>query len=48
MYAAIDAQGVGLQPRRDANPGRAIFFIVFLLVGSFFVLSLFVGVVVHE
>ena len=48
MYAAIEAPGVGLQPARDAFPMRAVFFVVFLLVGSFFVLSLFVGVVVDE
>ena len=48
MYSAIDANGAGLAPSRDAHPERAIFFVVFLLVCSFFVLSLFVGVVVDE
>lgn len=48
MYSAIDARGPGLSPERDAHPERAIFFVVFLLVCSFFVLSLFVGVVVDE
>ncbi len=48
MYSAIDAQGVGLRLQRDFAPLRALFFVGFLLVCSFFVLSLFVGVVVDE
>ena len=48
MYSAIDAQGPGMKPLRDYSPVRALFFLLFLLVCSFFVLSLFVGVVVDE
>ena len=48
MYAAVDARGIGKHPARDHNQSVALFFVLFLLVCSFFVLSLFVGVVVDE
>lgn len=48
MYAAVDQRGIEMQPIRDINPFWAIFFIVFLIVGAFFVLELFVGVVIQN
>lgn len=37
-----------LQPRRNHNPWMLLFFISFLLIVSFFVLNMFVGVVVEN
>ena len=48
MYAAIDQRGIGMQPVRDSNPFWSIFFIIFLVVGAFFVLELFVGVTIEN
>ena len=48
MYAAVDQRGIEMQPIRDNNPFWALFFIVFLIVGAFFVLELFVGVVIQN
>ena len=35
-------------PRVNASPGHALFYVVFVVVGSFFVMNIFVGVVVHK
>jgi len=46
MYAAVDAEGVDMQPDRHANHMEwVVFFVAFIICGSFFVLNLFVGVV---
>ncbi|KAH8045503.1 hypothetical protein JL722_14192 [Aureococcus anophagefferens] len=44
MYAAVDSTGANM-PRRDENPGWYAVFLIFMLVGSFLFLNLFVGVV---
>jgi len=44
MYAATDATGRETGPYVDANPAVALYFIAFMIVGSFFVIQLFVGV----
>jgi len=48
MYEAVDAVGEDLQPITDYNEGVCMFFILFLIVGNFFVLNLFVGVIVDS
>jgi len=45
MWAAVDANGVDMQPIRDNAEGWVVFFCWFIIMGSFFVLNLFVGVV---
>eukprot|EP00939_MAST-03C_sp_MAST-3C-sp1_P000527 g527.t1 len=46
MYAAVDARGLDMQPSRDTNAFEwVIFFVAFIIWGSFFVMNLFVGVV---
>jgi len=46
MYAAVDAEGIDMQPDRKANHMVwVVFFVAFIICGSFFVLNLFVGVV---
>ncbi|XP_031676124.1 voltage-dependent T-type calcium channel subunit alpha-1H [Oncorhynchus kisutch] len=48
MYDGLDAVGVDQQPVRNHNPWMLLFFISFLLIVSFFVLNMFVGVVVEN
>ncbi|XP_035812465.2 voltage-dependent T-type calcium channel subunit alpha-1I-like isoform X1 [Amphiprion ocellaris] len=48
MYDGLDAVGVDQQPIRNNNPWMLLFFISFLLIVSFFVLNMFVGVVVEN
>lgn len=46
MNLGVDARGVDLQPKENHNKGNAIYFILFIIIGSFFILNLFVGVVI--
>mmetsp|Transcript_58372 Transcript_58372/g.186072 ORF Transcript_58372/g.186072 Transcript_58372/m.186072 type:complete len:1616 (+) Transcript_58372:485-5332(+) len=48
MYDGVDAVGVDAQPVRDADPFMCVFFVVFIIVGSFFVMNLFVGVTIDK
>uniref|UniRef100_A0A8C9Z7U3 Calcium channel, voltage-dependent, T type, alpha 1H subunit a n=1 Tax=Sander lucioperca TaxID=283035 RepID=A0A8C9Z7U3_SANLU len=48
MYDGLDAVGVDQQPIRNHNPWMLLYFISFLLIVSFFVLNMFVGVVVEN
>lgn len=44
MWSAEQITGVGLQPQSNSRPGNAVFFILFNLLGSVFVLTLFISV----
>ncbi|KAE9001800.1 Sodium channel protein type 5 subunit alpha [Phytophthora rubi] len=48
MMAAIDSNGIGMQPIRDNNMLWALFFVLFIMVGSFFVVNLFIGVIIDN
>jgi hypothetical protein len=48
MYQGVDAKDVYHAPEEDYNEGACVFFIVFLIIGNFFVLNLFVGVIVDS
>ena len=48
MYSSIDAVSKEHAPIRDNNMYVGLFFVAFVVVGSFFVLNLFVGVVIHN
>ncbi|XP_006873912.1 PREDICTED: voltage-dependent T-type calcium channel subunit alpha-1H [Chrysochloris asiatica] len=48
MYDGLDAVGIDQQPVRNHNPWMLLYFISFLLIVSFFVLNMFVGVVVEN
>uniref|UniRef100_A0A8C4N9A5 Ion transport domain-containing protein n=1 Tax=Eptatretus burgeri TaxID=7764 RepID=A0A8C4N9A5_EPTBU len=48
MYNGLDAVGVDQQPVKNYNPWMLLYFISFLLIVSFFVLNMFVGVVVEN
>ncbi|XP_041838955.1 voltage-dependent T-type calcium channel subunit alpha-1I-like [Melanotaenia boesemani] len=48
MYHGLDAVGIDQQPMTNNNPWMLLYFISFLLIVSFFVLNMFVGVVVEN
>ncbi|XP_053326257.1 voltage-dependent T-type calcium channel subunit alpha-1I [Spea bombifrons] len=48
MYNGLDAVAVDQQPITNHNPWMLLYFISFLLIVSFFVLNMFVGVVVEN
>ena len=48
MHSAIDQRGIDMQPVRDYNRLWAIYFVIFLILGAFFVLELFVGVIIEN
>ena len=47
MHASIASTGVGMQPIRNSDSIWALYWIFFIIVGSFFVMNLFVGVVIE-
>uniref|UniRef100_A0A7S2PB29 EF-hand domain-containing protein n=1 Tax=Leptocylindrus danicus TaxID=163516 RepID=A0A7S2PB29_9STRA len=48
MLAAVDQRGIGAQPVRDHNLLWIPFFVLFLVIGAFLVLELFVGVIIEQ
>ncbi|CDW88224.1 voltage-gated ion channel superfamily [Stylonychia lemnae] len=46
MYNGIDSIGIDYQLKSYYSPWWALFFVFFIIVGNFFVLNLFVGVVI--
>ncbi|XP_075980867.1 na channel protein 60E isoform X4 [Anticarsia gemmatalis] len=48
MADAVDARGVNLQPAREANLYAYIYFVIFIVCGSFFTLNLFIGVIIDN
>ena len=48
MHNGVDATAPGLQPIKNNNPKAALYFVTFVIVGSFFVLNLFVGVAIDK
>ncbi|XP_038211403.1 sodium channel protein 60E-like [Zerene cesonia] len=48
MADAVDARGVDLQPAREANLYAYIYFVIFIVCGSFFTLNLFIGVIIDN
>ncbi|XP_069361347.1 sodium channel protein 60E isoform X2 [Maniola hyperantus] len=48
MADAVDARGVDLQPSREANLYAYIYFVIFIVCGSFFTLNLFIGVIIDN
>ena len=47
MHASIASRGIGMQPVRGSEGIWALYWIFFIIVGSFFVMNLFVGVVIE-
>ncbi|XP_045907766.1 sodium channel protein type 4 subunit alpha B-like [Micropterus dolomieu] len=48
MHAAIDSRGVEEQPIREINLYMYLYFVVFIIFGSFFTLNLFIGVIIDN
>ena len=48
MYNTIDSHAKGMGPIRHATPQAGLYFITFIIFGSFFVLNMFVGVVIYN
>ncbi|CAF3877318.1 unnamed protein product [Rotaria magnacalcarata] len=48
MYNAIDAVDVDVQPIRNYSEAKLIYFISFILIVSFFVVNMFVGVIIEN
>ncbi|CAM5094729.1 unnamed protein product [Eretmochelys imbricata] len=48
MYAAVDSRGKELQPQMEKSLSMYLYFVVFIIFGSFFTLNLFVGVIIDN
>ncbi|XP_051565573.1 sodium channel protein type 2 subunit alpha-like [Myxocyprinus asiaticus] len=48
MYAAVDSRNINDQPIYEVNKYMYIFFIVFIILGAFFTLNLFIGVIIDN
>lgn len=48
MSNAVDSKEVDLQPEFEANWGSYIYFVSFIIFGSFFSLNLFIGVIIDN
>ena len=46
MWAGVDATEIFQQPSLNQSPWMSLFFIGFLIIGSLFILNLFVAVVI--
>lgn len=48
LDALMDATSIGKQPSFDASPWSSIFLVVFIMLGSMYLMKLFVGVIVSH
>ncbi|XP_030344683.1 sodium channel protein type 1 subunit alpha isoform X3 [Strigops habroptila] len=48
MYAAIDSREVSQQPKYEDNLYMYLYFVIFIIFGSFFTLNLFIGVIIDN
>ncbi|XP_075447764.1 sodium channel protein type 8 subunit alpha isoform X3 [Ascaphus truei] len=48
MYAAVDSRKVHQQPKYEDNIYMYIYFVIFIIFGSFFTLNLFIGVIIDN
>ena len=48
LYSGIDAVGINMQPVQDNNIFYIIYFVAFAIIGSQFIINLFVGVVIDN
>ncbi len=46
MYRGVDIRGIDLEPEHHNKKHIALFFLCFMVVSSFFILNLYVGVVI--
>uniref|UniRef100_A0A8D0G3K7 Sodium channel protein n=1 Tax=Sphenodon punctatus TaxID=8508 RepID=A0A8D0G3K7_SPHPU len=48
MYAAVDSRKVEDQPKYEDNLYMYLYFVIFIIFGSFFTLNLFIGVIIDN
>ncbi|XP_026552896.1 sodium channel protein type 2 subunit alpha-like [Pseudonaja textilis] len=48
MYAAVDSTGIEKQPQYENNLYMYLYFVGFIIFGSFFTLNLFIGVIIDN
>jgi len=48
MYSGVDARGINKQPKENAQEFWVFYFLGFMIIGSQFILNLFVGVVIDN
>ncbi|XP_048339268.1 sodium channel protein type 2 subunit alpha isoform X1 [Sphaerodactylus townsendi] len=48
MYAAVDSRNVEEQPKYEDNLYMYLYFVIFIIFGSFFTLNLFIGVIIDN
>ncbi|XP_016097423.1 sodium channel protein type 2 subunit alpha-like isoform X2 [Sinocyclocheilus grahami] len=48
IYAAVDSRGVEEQPVKEINLYMYLYFVIFIIFGSFFTLNLFIGVIIDN
>uniref|UniRef100_A0AAQ4P2Z7 Sodium channel protein n=1 Tax=Gasterosteus aculeatus aculeatus TaxID=481459 RepID=A0AAQ4P2Z7_GASAC len=48
MYAAVDSRDVEDQPEYEVNLYMYLYFVIFIIFGSFFTLNLFIGVIIDN
>uniref|UniRef100_A0A8C2YG97 Sodium channel protein n=1 Tax=Coturnix japonica TaxID=93934 RepID=A0A8C2YG97_COTJA len=48
MYAAVDSREVEDQPKYEDNLYMYLYFVIFIIFGSFFTLNLFIGVIIDN
>ncbi|XP_006029544.1 sodium channel protein type 2 subunit alpha-like isoform X9 [Alligator sinensis] len=48
MYAAVDSRDVRDQPKYEDNLYMYLYFVIFIIFGSFFTLNLFIGVIIDN
>ena len=48
MYNGIDATGVDKQPKKNNQPAMVLYFVAYMIIGSQFIINLFVGVVIDN
>ncbi|XP_055662607.1 sodium channel protein type 5 subunit alpha-like isoform X2 [Falco peregrinus] len=48
MYAAVDSRKIDEQPKFEAFLAMYMYFVIFIIFGSFFMLNLFIGVVISN
>ena len=48
MWSGIDARGIEKTGRRDHSPFRALFFVIFVLFGSWFMLNIFDNITIDN
>ncbi|XP_076871731.1 sodium channel, voltage-gated, type I like, alpha b isoform X3 [Brachyhypopomus gauderio] len=48
MYAAVDSRDLEQQPKYEINLYMYLYFVIFIIFGSFFTLNLFIGVIIDN